>query len=70
MQRLTVGEIVFVRLWHIRTFFGTYEQFIRVLWNVFLIGNVRKSETGPRDPHIFTVDKPALTKPQRCIFRP
>ena len=31
-----MGEIVFVGLWHLRTFFGTYEQFISVLWNVFL----------------------------------
>ena len=43
MQRLTIGEIVLVGLCHLRTAFGTYEQFISVLWNNFLIGNVRKS---------------------------
>ena len=31
-----------VGLCHLRTFFGTYEQFISVFWNDFLIGYVRK----------------------------
>ena len=35
MERLTMGKIVFVGLCHLRTFFGTYEQFISVLWNGF-----------------------------------
>ena len=35
MQRLTIGEIVFVGLYHFRTLFGTYEEFISVLWNNF-----------------------------------
>ena len=35
MQRLTMVNIVFVRLSDLRTFFGTYEQFISVLWNDF-----------------------------------
>ena len=36
MQKLTTGNIVFVGFCHLRTFFGTYEQFISVLWNDFL----------------------------------
>ena len=43
MQILTTGNIVFVGFCHLRTFFGTYEQFISVLWNNFFIDNVRKS---------------------------
>ena len=43
MQRLAMGEIVFVGLWHLLTSFDTYEWFISVLWNFFFIGNVRKS---------------------------
>ena len=31
MQTLTLREIMFVGLWHLRTFFGTYGQFISVL---------------------------------------
>ena len=30
-----MGKIVFVGLCHLRTFVGTYEQFISVLWNDF-----------------------------------
>ena len=36
MQRITMGEIMSVGLWHLQTLFGTYEQFLSVLWNVFL----------------------------------
>ena len=38
-----MGKIVLVDLCHLQTFCCTYEQFISVLWNVFFIGNVRKS---------------------------
>ena len=34
MQRLTMGEIVIVVICHLRTFFGTYEQFISCFFNV------------------------------------
>ena len=30
-----MGKVVFVGLCHLRTFVGTYEQFISVLWNNF-----------------------------------
>ena len=30
-----MGEMVFIGLWHLRTLFGNYEQFISVLWNYF-----------------------------------
>ena len=43
MQRLTIGELVFVGFCHLRNIFGTYKQFISVLWNDFFIGNVHKS---------------------------
>ena len=42
MQRLTIVKIVFVGFCDLLTFFGTYEQFISVLWNDFFIDNVRK----------------------------
>ena len=35
MDRLTMRKIVFIGLCHLRTIFGTYEQFISVLWNDF-----------------------------------
>ena len=35
MDRLTMGKIVLLGLCYLRTFFGTYEQFISVLWNIF-----------------------------------
>ena len=35
MDRLRMGKIVFIGLCHLQTFFGTYEQFISVLWNDF-----------------------------------
>ena len=37
MQRLTMVKIVFVGLCDLLTFFGTYEQFISVLWNKFFV---------------------------------
>ena len=36
MQRPTMGDIMFVGLWHLRTLFGTYEHFISVLWKFLL----------------------------------
>ena len=43
MQRLTMVKIVFIGFCDLLTIFGTYEQFISVLWNDFFIDNVRKS---------------------------
>ena len=37
MQKLTMGEIVYVGLCHLQTLVGTCEQFISVFWNVFLL---------------------------------
>ena len=37
-----MGKKVFLGLCHLQTFFGTYEQFIRVLWSDVFIDNVRK----------------------------
>ena len=36
IQRSTMVNIVFVGLCHLRNYFGTYEQFIGVLWNDFI----------------------------------
>ena len=51
MQRLTIGEIVFIGLCHLQTFVGTYEQFISVLWNnSFLLATfVSLYGTAPRN---------------------
>ena len=45
-----MGNIVVVGLCHLRTFFGTYEQFISVLWNEFFVLTMFVSlyGTGPR----------------------
>ena len=52
MKRLRMWEIMFVGFRHLQTLFGTYEQFIAVLWNFLFIGNVRKTSygTAPRKP--------------------
>ena len=39
----TMGDLVVIGLCHLRTLFGTYEQFVGHLWNVFKISNVRRS---------------------------
>ena len=43
MQRLTMVKIVFIGFCDLLTIFGTYKQFISVLWNDFFIDNVHKS---------------------------
>ena len=37
----TMGNLVLVGLQQLRTDFGTYEQFVVRLWNVFKVPNIR-----------------------------
>ena len=57
MQRLTIGEIVFVELCHLRTFLGTYEQFISVLWNNILYWQCLEVFMEQRPDYITIVGK-------------
>ena len=40
---ITMGKLVVVGLQELRKPFGTYEQFVSTLWNIFKISDVRNS---------------------------